>query len=86
MFGGFSYHSEHIKYNSPNSETGFFQYLFILVFLSSDFVTFPLEKTSKVVDFELFRKTLEDGVLTKDKKNNAGAKPFDVVMMFKKVL
>ena len=43
----------------------------------------PLEKTSKVIDFELFRKTLEDGVLTKDKKNNAGAKPFDVVMMFK---
>ena len=28
----------------------------------------PLEKTSKVIDFELFRKTLEDGVLTKDKK------------------
>jgi len=43
----------------------------------------PLEKISKVVDFELFRKTIEDGVLTKDKKNNAGAKPFDVVMMFK---
>ena len=43
----------------------------------------PLEKTSKVIDFELFSKTLEDGVLTKDKKNNAGAKPFDVVMMFK---
>jgi IS5 family transposase len=43
----------------------------------------PLEKISLVVDFEIFRNTLEQGVLNKDKRNNAGAKPFDVVMMFK---
>ena len=43
----------------------------------------PLEKISLVIDFEIFRNTLEQGILNKDKKNNAGAKPFDVVMMFK---
>ncbi|HAL65097.1 MAG: Transposase, IS4 family [Bacteroidetes bacterium 38_7] len=43
----------------------------------------PLEKISLVVDFEIFRKSLEQGLLNKDKKNNAGAKPYDVVMMFK---
>jgi transposase, IS5 family len=43
----------------------------------------PLEKISLVIDFEMFRKTLEAGILNKDKKSNAGAKPFDVVMMFK---
>lgn len=43
----------------------------------------PLEKISRVVDFGLFRTTLEEGILNKDKKNNAGARPFDVVMMFK---
>jgi IS5 family transposase len=43
----------------------------------------PLEKISSVIDFEMFRNTLEDGVLNKDKKSNAGAKPYDVVMMFK---
>lgn len=43
----------------------------------------PLEKISSVIDFEFFRTTLEEGVLNQDKKNNAGAKPFDVIMMFK---
>jgi IS5 family transposase len=43
----------------------------------------PLEKISLVIDFEMFRKTLEAGILNKEKKSNAGAKPFDVVMMFK---
>jgi len=43
----------------------------------------PLDKISLVVDFEIFRDALEAGVLNSDKKNNAGAKPFDVVMMFK---
>ena len=41
----------------------------------------PLEKISLVIDFELFRDTLEKGILNKDKRNNAGAKPFDVVLM-----
>lgn len=43
----------------------------------------PLEKISTVIDFEVFRNTLETRLLNTEKKNNAGAKPFDVVMMFK---
>ncbi len=43
----------------------------------------PLEKISKVIDFEMFRENLEAKLLNQNKKNNAGAKPFDVVMMFK---
>ena len=43
----------------------------------------PLEKISNVVEFEIFRGTLEAKLLNQDKKNNAGAKPYDVVMMFK---
>jgi len=43
----------------------------------------PLEKISNVIDFEVFRNTLEAKLLNTNKKNNAGAKPFDVVMMFK---
>jgi IS5 family transposase len=38
---------------------------------------------SKVIDFEFFRNTLESKLLNTPKKNNAGAKPFDVVIMFK---
>jgi len=43
----------------------------------------PLEAISKVVDFEIFRATLERHLINTDKKNNAGAKPYDYVMMFK---
>lgn len=43
----------------------------------------PLEAISKVLDFETFRPLLEAKLLNKDKKNNAGARPFDVVLMFK---
>jgi IS5 family transposase len=43
----------------------------------------PLERLSQVIDFELFRPTLEDEMLHHDKKSNAGAKPIDVVLMFK---
>jgi len=43
----------------------------------------PLETISKVIDFEMFRSTLESKLLNTDKKSNAGAKPFDVVLMFK---
>lgn len=46
----------------------------------------PLEMISKVVDFEMFRAVLEDSLLNKDKKSNAGAKPYDVVMMFKIII
>lgn len=43
----------------------------------------PLRKISEVIDFEIFRITLENKLLNTAKKSNAGAKPFDVVMMFK---
>jgi IS5 family transposase len=43
----------------------------------------PLAMVSKVLDFEMFRGLLESKLLNPNKKNNAGAKPFDVVMMFK---
>lgn len=46
----------------------------------------PLERLSKVIDFEMFRPKLEENILNQNKKNNAGAKPFDVVMMFKIML
>lgn len=43
----------------------------------------PLEKISSVIDFEFFRLPLESKLLNTKKKNNAGAKPYDLVMMFK---
>lgn len=43
----------------------------------------PLEMINNVVDFELFREQLETKLLNNNKKNNAGAKPYNVVMMFK---
>jgi IS5 family transposase len=43
----------------------------------------PLDSVSKVIDFELFRESLENKLLNTNKKNNAGAKPYDVVMLFK---
>jgi IS5 family transposase len=46
----------------------------------------PLEAISKVLDFDMFRPLLETKLLKKKKKNNAGAKPFDVVLMFKILL
>jgi IS5 family transposase len=43
----------------------------------------PLEIISQVIDFNMFREKLEEKLLNTNKKNNAGARPFDVVMMFK---
>jgi len=43
----------------------------------------PLASVSKVLDFEIFRESLEGKLLNTKKKNNAGAKPYDVVMLFK---
>jgi IS5 family transposase len=42
----------------------------------------PLPKLKKLVDWERFRPELE-AVRDKERKSNAGRKPFDVVMMFK---
>jgi IS5 family transposase len=46
----------------------------------------PLEKISLVIDFEFFRELLESKLLNTDKKNNAGSKPYDLVMMFKIII
>lgn len=43
----------------------------------------PLEKIREVIDFEMFRDLLESRLLTTEKKNNAGAKPYDIIMLFK---
>ena len=43
----------------------------------------PLETISQVIDFEMFRSTLENKLLNTNKKSNAGAKPYDVILMFK---
>ncbi len=43
----------------------------------------PLERINQVIDFEMFRETLESELLNKEKKNNAGTKPYDVVLLFK---
>jgi IS5 family transposase len=46
----------------------------------------PLERISSVIDFEFFRELLESKLLNTEKKNNAGSKPYDLVMMFKIIL
>jgi IS5 family transposase len=43
----------------------------------------PLERILEVIDFEMFRIFLEKHLTKKERKSNAGAKPYDVVMMFK---
>jgi IS5 family transposase len=46
----------------------------------------PLEKLSKFIDFEIFRETLNLIFEKVDRKSNAGAKPFDYILMFKILL
>lgn len=65
----------------PTGEKGLFDEQFNIDRLS--IIGNPLEKISNVIDFDFFRKSLESRLLNTEKKNNAGAKPFDVVMMFK---
>jgi len=43
----------------------------------------PLKTISKVIDFELFRVSVEKKLLNFNIQNNARAKPYDVVMLFK---
>jgi IS5 family transposase len=64
-----------------NGKSGLFDEQFNREHLS--FMGNPLESISKVIDFQMFRPMLESNLLNTAKKNNAGAKPFDVVMMFK---
>lgn len=46
----------------------------------------PLERLSLVIDFEIFRESLESLLYAQASKNNAGARAFDVVLMFKVLL
>lgn len=43
----------------------------------------PLSALECLIDFELFRPLLEESLLKKDRKNNAGRKAIDPVLMFK---
>ena len=43
----------------------------------------PLEKLNSVIDFEMFRSRLEASMVNHSTKSKAGAKQYDVVMMFK---
>jgi len=43
----------------------------------------PLKKLSAAVEFEIFRPLLEEHMLNRDRKNAAGCKPWDVVLLFK---
>jgi len=68
------------NYKSQGKESMFDEH-FITEQLSN--IGNPLEAISKVIDFELFRPTLEAKLQNTNKKSNAGAKPFDYVTMFK---
>ena len=70
-----------VQVNKAKGKKGLFDEQFTIEQLSE--LGNPLEKISKVIDFEVFRTTLEAKLLNTEKKNNAGAKPYDVVMMFK---
>ena len=43
----------------------------------------PLEQVQEMIEFEMFRPMLEEALENKNRKNNAGRKPFDPVLMFK---
>jgi len=68
------------KYKKPGSR-GLFDEQETFQKLSS--IGNPLEMIGKVIDFEIFREILESRLLNTNKKSNAGAKPYDFVMMFK---
>lgn len=46
----------------------------------------PLENLDSVIDFEMFRSRLEKTMVNHNTKSNAGAKQYDVVMMFKEMV
>ena len=43
----------------------------------------PLQKLNQIIDWELFRKPLEDAFINENKKSNAGRKPYDRLLLFK---
>ena len=68
------------KYKTQGKK-GFFDEQYAIDRLSK--IGNPLETISKALDFEIVRPLLENKMLNVNKKSNAGAKPYDVVMMFK---
>lgn len=46
----------------------------------------PLEKLTGRIDFEVFRETLNEIYEKKERKSQAGAKPYDYVLMFKIII
>jgi IS5 family transposase len=62
------------------TQPGFFDWQFRYAKL--DATGDPLMQLNKVIKWERFRSRLEE-IREKDRKSNAGAKPYDVVMMFK---
>jgi IS5 family transposase len=43
----------------------------------------PLQKLNKIIDWEMFRETIETALEKEDRKSNAGRKPYDKLLMFK---
>jgi transposase, IS5 family len=43
----------------------------------------PLQRLNKIVDWEMFRETIESALKKEDRKSNAGRKPYDKLLMFK---
>ena len=43
----------------------------------------PLQKLNKIIDWEMFRETIEEAFVKEDRKSNAGRKPYDKLLMFK---
>lgn len=72
--------NQKIQYK-PQGNKGLFDNDLLLSRLSA--IGNPLERIDSVVDFEFFRVLLESKLINHNKKNNAGAKPFDAVIMFK---
>ena len=43
----------------------------------------PLQKLNQIIDWELFRKPLEDAFVNDNRKSNAGRKAYDRLLLFK---
>ena len=43
----------------------------------------PLLKLSKLINWEIFRETIEQALNKQNRKSNAGIKPYDKILMFK---
>ena len=70
-----------ISYKVVNLERGLFDEEFNSLKLKE--LNNPLARLSQVIDFEMFRPTLEKYCLNHEKESNAGAKPYDPVLLWK---